>query len=213
MFTENIKEILIDDEKVIAEKISTSLASNDVVKFTLELEENTNLKAEDIINKFSSETKKEDDEVLNYINSKMLEKKDNQTNILVMKKIKLFNIFVLALTLFISIGSIIIIANNFYELNLYAFILALIVGAISILTYNIDTGKHSSLSDTYYDNLINTVFNATLTYDLIYAKITNGLSFTYGFLQIPITLLLIFIGFVKLISILKYYNLYKKLSK
>lgn len=213
LFTENIKEILIDDEKVIAEKISTSLASNDVVKFTLELEENTNLKAEDIINKFSSETKKEDDEVLNYINSKMLEKKDNQTNILVMKKIKLFNIFVLALTLFISIGSIIIIANNFYELNLYAFILALIVGAISILTYNIDTGKHSSLSDTYYDNLINTVFNATLTYDLIYAKITNGLSFTYGFLQIPITLLLIFIGFVKLISILKYYNLYKKLSK
>lgn len=211
LFANDIKHFALNDENIIAAKINESLTSSDVVKFTLLLEENTNLKADDVINKISLEYKNENDDLLKYINNKVLEKKSNQASALLMKKIKPFNFFILAITLFISISSIIVIFNNFYELNLLAFISSLIVGILSMIIYNIDTGKHNSLSDTFGDNLLNTIFNATLTYDLIYSKINNGISATYGFLQIPITLILVLIGFVKLISIIKYINLSKKL--
>lgn len=209
LFKTDIKSVLEDNEKIIADKINDTLSMNDIVKFTLELEENTNLKADEVINKITLEYK---DELLSYINNKVLEKKDNQSNVLLMKKVKPFNIFVLIFTLFISISSFVIIINNFYELNKLAFVVSILVGFLSMIIYNIDTGKHSSLSDTYYDNLINTIFNASLIYDLIYAKITNGISTIYAFLQIPLTLLLIFIGFVQIISFFKYVHLYKKLS-
>lgn len=212
LFSTDIEFLIINNEKALADQISNTLASGDVVKFTLQLEEATNLNAKEIIDKISSELKNEDDESLQYVNKKLLEKKESKTNKFVMKKVKKFDIFILIFTLFISIGSFIIVINNFYELNKTAFIVAIVVGILSMLIYNIDTGKHSSLSETYYDNLLNTVFNATLAYDLVYAKITNGLQFTYGFLQIPLTLLLIFIGFVQIISFFKYVHLYKKLS-
>lgn len=80
-----------------------------------------------------------------------------------------------------------------------------------MLIYNVDTGKHASLSDTFNDNLLVTVFNSTIVYDLIYSKLNNGLSITYGFLQIPLTFILIFMGFVLLVSSIKYIYLLKKL--
>ncbi len=128
-----------------------------------------------------------------------------------MKKIKPINIITLVITLLISIFSIIVLINNFYELNLTAFVISIIIGGLSIIIYNIDTGKHASINDTFSDNLLSTVFNATLVYDLVYYKITNGLPIMYGFVQMPIIFILVFIGFVMLISLLKYRYLLKKL--
>ncbi len=80
-----------------------------------------------------------------------------------------------------------------------------------MLIYNIKTGKHSSLIDTFNDNLLLTIFNSTLVYDLIYTSITNELKFTYGFIEIPLIFVLMFMGFAGLISLLKYKNLMNKL--
>lgn len=213
LFKSDIKKLIENDEKKVAAEISEALSSNDTLTFTLLLKNNTNLDAEDIINKITIEFKSENDELLKYINNKVLEKKNNQSSALLMKKVKPFNYFVMILMLFISISSSIIISNNFYELDYTSFIISIIVGFITMLIYNIDTGKHSTISDTFSDNLLNTIFNATLAYNLIYSKINGTSSLLYGFFQIPIILLLVLIGFVKFISILKYVNLFKKLRK
>ena len=211
LFSKDIESLLLNDEVKLAEQISEALLSSDMVKFTYLLEENTNLNTEDVINSLSNELNSKEDELSKYINDKLSERKNNQSKAMLMKKVKPIKAIFLVIALFISISSIIILINNFYEMNLYAFIVSMVVGAISMLIYNVDTGKHASLSDTFNDNLLVTVFNSTIVYDLIYSKLNNGLSITYGFLQIPLTFILIFMGFVLLISSIKYIYLLKKL--
>lgn len=211
LFLSDIEEIACNDEKRIARQISDIFNSGDVVKFSFLLEDNTNLNVDEITEFISSKIKPKDDELSKYIDNKIIEKKNNQSEAILMKKVSKTDILSIVITLFISIFSLIILIKNFYEMNLTAFIFSIVVGIFSMLFYNINTGKHSSFNETFYDNLLSTIFNATLVYDLIYYNITNGLSITYGFLQIPITLILIFIGFVMLISLLKYKYLLKKL--
>ncbi len=211
LFLTDIDDLVNNDEKKTADQISEMLISKDVVKFSFLLENKTNLGVQEITNFIKQEKSYKDDELSEYVNIKINEKKNNQNEAMLMKKVTKVNVLSLIITLFISIFSIIILVNNFYEMNLTAFISSIIVGVVSMLVYNVNTGKHASLTDTFNDNLLSTVFNATLVYDLIYFKFTNGLSITYGFLQIPITLTLVFVGFVMLISLLKYENLLKKL--
>ena len=130
-----------------------------------------------------------------------------------MKKITTSNIVISIFLLTLSIFSLSVIINNFYDLNIYAFVIALIVGFLSILFYNIDTGKHNTLTDSFSDNIIGTIFNSSLIYVLIYDTRVSDISFVYGFLQIPITFCLIFVGVVYFISLLKYNYLFKKLRK
>ena len=101
----------------------------------------------------------------------------------------------------------------FYEVNLTSFIIAVITGVISMFIYNINTGKHNTLSDTFGDNLLTTIFNASLIYDLVYFSIIGEIRFTYAIIEMPIIFILILIGFVMLASILKYNYLLKKLRE
>lgn len=210
LFLLDISDLTINDEKKIADKISSAFVGGDVVKFSFLLENNTNLNTNEITNYIKNELNKED-ELSKYVNNKISEKKNNQNEALLMKKIGKHNLIVLLITLFISISSMVILIRNFYEMNLVAFIFSVIVGFISMLIYNVNTGKHSNFTDTFNDNLLSTVFNSTMVYDLIYYKVTNGLSITYGFLQIPIIITLILMGFVMLISLVKYTHLLKRL--
>lgn len=210
LFLPDINELIINDEKKIADKISSAFVGGDFVKFSFLLENNTNLNTNEITNHIKNELNKED-ELSKYVNNKISEKKNNQSEALLMKKIGKHNLIALLITLFISISSMVILINNFYEMNFTSFIFSVIVGFISMFIYNVNTGKHSNFTDTFNDNLLSTVFNSTMVYDLIYYKVTNGLSITYGFLQVPITFTLILMGFVMLISLIKYEYLLKKL--
>ena len=127
-----------------------------------------------------------------------------------MKKIKPYNYVILVILLIISIFSFIVIANNLHELHIKSFVFGCATGVLSILIHNVSSGKHNSLIDTFNDNLLSTIFNSTLVYDLVYMSITNELKFTYGFVEIPIIFILIFVGFVMLISLFKYKYLLKK---
>ena len=80
-----------------------------------------------------------------------------------------------------------------------------------MFAYNINTGRHASLTATFNDNLITTIFYSTLTYDLLYSKYVGGVTGTYYLLQVPITLIFILIGFVLLSSTIKYGRFLKKL--
>ena len=97
-----------------------------------------------------------------------------------------------------------------HELHIKSFVFGCATGVLSILIHNVSSGKHNSLIDTFNDNLLSTIFNSTLVYDLVYMSITNELKFTYGFVEIPIIFILIFVGFVMLISLFKYKYLLKK---
>lgn len=211
LFLSDITDLTSNDEKKIADQITDALTVGDIVKFSYLLEDNTDLNVDEVTNLIKKETDSKDDELAKYVSGKTNERKNNQSEATFMKKIKPINIITLVITLLISIFSIIVLINNFYELNLTAFVVSIIIGGLSIIIYNIDTGKHASINDTFSDNLLSTVFNATLVYDLVYYKITNGLPIMYGFVQMPIIFILVFIGFVMLISLLKYRYLLKKL--
>ena len=152
----------------------------------------------------------ENDELSKYLSGKLNEKKNTQNKLIFMKKIKPYNYVILAILLIISIFSIIVIANNLNELHIKSFVFGCATGVLNILIHNVSSGKHNSLIDTFNDNLLSTIFNSTLVYDLVYMSITNELKFTYGFVEIPIIFILIFIGFVMLISFFKYKYLLKK---
>lgn len=207
-FEPQIKEELSANEKNSASKLFEKLLDNNEI-FLEELESNTNIKQEEI----DLIIKKENDELSVYINSKSLERKNRQNELLYMKKITLFNIISTIILLIISIFGIVSLINNFYEINYVSFVIACIIGSISILIYNINNGRHKSLSDTFNDNLLSCVFNATIVYDLIYSSITNELKLSYGFIQMPLIFAIIFIGFAMLISLFKYNYFLKKLRR
>lgn len=210
-FFEDLKELLANNESDISKKIYDELLNNNISSFTYLLSENTLLQPEDIIEKLKLRMNNSDDKLIKFIENKNKQKKKNNNNFILMKPVVSFNYFMISILIIISIFSIIIIIKNFYEINFISFILAIITGIISTLTYDIYSGRHNSLVDVFNNNLLSTIFNTSLIYNLIYDSIFNKLSFTYGFIQMPIIFILIFIGFVALISLLKYKNLIKKL--
>lgn len=210
-FLTDLENQLDDDEDDIAKKIYEELLNNNISSFTYLLSENTFLKPEDIIEKLRIKNDQKENEISNFINEKNKQKIKNKNNFMLMKPVSMFNYFVICFLLVISLLSIIVIINNFYEINLTAFIVAIIIGIISMLTYNINSSKHTSLKDVFNNNLLSTIFNTSLIYNLVYDSIYEKLTFRYGFVQMPIIFILIFIGFVASISLLKYKNLINKL--
>ncbi len=210
-FTSQIEDLISDDEEFIGAEILENLSSNNMAGFTYLIDEKTNLEAPDVLLKLKPSLKEEDSELIKFINKKLSEKKNGQNEVLLMKNIKPYNYIIIGMLVVISILSIIVILNNFYEINFISFVFASITGVISTLIYNIKTGKHKSLIDTFNDNLLSCIFNASLVYNLVYMSITNELKFTYGFIEMPIIFILIFMGLVGIISLLKYKNLMIKL--
>lgn len=206
-FLTDIKNIVENDEEEIAFRILSELTNNNISVFTLLINEETTLDIDDIILKIKPSIKDEDSELIKFISDKLTQKKSSQNEIVMMKQVKPFNYVIIGLLLLISIFSTAVLINNFYEINFVSFMYASITGIISMIIYNINTGKHGALIDTFNDNLLSTVFNSSLVYNLIYMSITKELKFTYGFIEMPIIFILIFIGFVALVSLLKYKNL------
>ena len=210
-FHNSISKIMANDENVKAIHIADLLTTNNTLKLSYEVDKYTNLNTDELTKKFNELTLNV--EMEKFINAKKDERKRNGKEAMLMKNIKPSNVVALVIMLLISLSSSIILFNNFYEMNLVAFIIAIVVGILSALSYNIITGKHASISDTFNDNLLSAIFNGVLVYDIIYYKTTSSLTITYGFLQIPITLILVLIGFVYLISFVKYVYLIKRLRK
>ncbi len=212
VFLNEIKGYVDNDEQVIAEGILNELLSGNISAFTYLINERTNLNVDDVLQKIKPEIINEDNDLTKFISNKVIEKKNNQNEVILMKKVKKYNYFIILIFLLISILSIIILFKNFSEINTVSFVFATITGIVSALIYNINTGKHSTLVDTFNDNLLSCIFNATLVYDLIYSSINDNVNFLYGFIQMPIIFILTLIGIVAVISLLKYNYLVKKLS-
>ena len=210
LFKEDLEDLYLDNEKNICSNLKNLYVSNRTTELKEELIKNTNLTLDDY-NSFIKDLDDLNDEAYVFINDKLLERKNSREKLIIMKDVKTWNIILMIILLIISDLSIIVISFNFYDLNFKSFIIALITGIISMLIYNINKGKSSSLIDTFNDNLISCIFNSTLIYNLIYASITNDLRISYNFIEIPIIFILIFIGFVMFISYLKYNNLKRKL--
>lgn len=211
-FSNQISFLIEDDEELISSNILNELKSDNMSSFTYLINEKTDLKADEVISKIRPHIK-EDDELSRFIDSKLLEIKNGQKKSILMKDVKKSNYIITIILLLISFLSFVVLINNFYEVNFISFVLAIITGFISMFIYNINTGKHNSLSDTFGDNLLSTVFNASLMYDLVYFYVTKSISFTYAIIEIPIIFILILIGFVMLASLLKYNYLLKKLRE
>ena len=211
-FSNQISFLIEDDEKLISSNILNELKSDNMSSFTYLINEKTDLKADEVISKIRPHIK-EDDELSRFIDSKLLEIKNGQKKSILMKDVKKSNYIITIILLLISVLSFVVLINNFYEVNFISSVLAIITGFISMFIYNINTGKHNSLSDTFGDNLLSTVFNASLMYDLVYFYVTKSISFTYAIIEIPIIFILILIGFVMLASLLKYNYLLKKLRE
>lgn len=209
-FKSDISYLTLDNEQMEANLIIDSLTRLDVVKFSYLLESKSSLKTEEINLKINS-LKDVSNKLTLFINDKQIKKKSNINEALLMKDVKPINSVALVITLLISLTSSVVIFTNFFEVNIRALLISLLIGILTSFIYNVDTGKHKSLSEMFSDNLLSTIFNATIMYDLIYYKLYNQLSITYGFLQIPITICLILIGYVMLISLLKYKHLLKHL--
>ncbi len=210
-FSLDIKDTTQNDEEKSAEELIELLSANDIMAFNLLLNEKTNLTSDDITKILDISF--EDEKYSEFLNNKILERRNNQNKALLMRKIKKSNYVYMILLSLLSILSWCMIIKDFYDLNLISFILAVITGFLTTLFYNINAGKHSNITEAFNDNLFNTVFNATLVYNLVYESVTNNLSFMYSCVQMPIIFILIFIGFVNFISLLKYSYLIKRLRK
>ena len=211
-FEDDIKYLIEDNEDLISTKIIENLLKNNLANFTVMLNEETNLNVDDILNKIK--LSKEDKSILEKIFSiRNINKKDNQNKILLVSKLKPYNYFLVCLFLIISIISFVVVLKNISSLNKIAYFISIIIGYITMCIYNINTGKHNSLSDTIKDNLLITIFNTTLIYDLVYNMLNSNLKFTEAFIQIPLIFTLVLIGFVSFVSLLKYKNYIFKLRK
>ena len=209
LFLQEHDELKINDEDKIANEISQAFLSGDVIKFSMLLENNTNLNTEEITNHIKQELENKNNELSDYINEKSNEKKSIQSQAILMKKVNKLDIITLVIMLIISIISIIVLFNK--KICFIAFFLALVAGFISMFIYNINTGKHFKFLDTFKDNLLSSVFKASLLFDLVYYKINGSLPIIYGFIKIPIIFILVLAGFVMLASLMKYQYLLKKI--
>ncbi|HIU40706.1 MAG TPA: hypothetical protein IAB68_05345 [Candidatus Aphodocola excrementigallinarum] len=211
-FVSQIGDLIEDDEALVSSNILNELKNDNMSSFTYLINEKTDLKADEVISKLTPYIK-EDDELSSFIDKKLLEIKNGQKKSILMKDVKKINYIITIILMAISVLSFIVLIKNFYEVNLTSFIIAVITGVISMFIYNINTGKHNTLSDTFGDNLLTTIFNASLIYDLVYFSIIGEIRFTYAIIEMPIIFILILIGFVMLASILKYNYLLKKLRE
>lgn len=212
-FADEIKDDITNNEKEEGNIIFNQLLENDIFSFTNKLNAKTNINATDIEKIIKKDIRREEDELNLFINSKLAEKKNKQNELVYTKKISIYNIIFTIFLLIISILSVVNLVKNFYEVNYDSFVLACIIGIISMLIYNIDTGKHKSFIDTACDNLISCIFKTSLAYDLLYFELSNELKIIYGFIQMPLIFILVFIGFVMLISLFKYNCYLKRLTK
>ena len=211
-FLENLSDVTDDNEEMVASNIIDKLSSNNIVLFTLMINEETNLNIDDILKKIDI-SKDEKNVFSKLFELKYFKNKIKQNKVIFTKKVKTFNYFVITLLLILSILSCIIALRTPSDIYLRGFIISLIIGFVTMFTYNINTGKHNVLSDTIGDNLIMTVFNSSLCYNLIYEANFNYLKFTYGFILVPLLFILTLIGFVSAISLLKYNNYISSLRK
>lgn len=200
-FIEDVLSMFEDDNKII-NNIILSMKDSDVVTLNYLIDKYTELEDKEI-NYYLSLLNEEDEEFFKYIN-----KNNNYKNSINMKKIKLYNYILLCLFIVLSVFSLIILYNNFYEINNIAFLFSTLIGIITLIIYDISE-KSQSLTDAVNDTLLNTIFNSTLAYNLIYISITNELNISYGFIEIPIIFLLIFVGPIYLVSLFKYSILFK----
>lgn len=198
-FNKDILYLLENDEKSISRKIIDKI--NNEVEFILLINENTNLVADDIF------TEKE------YITDGSISDINKDKKLVYMKKITKFNVVIAMISLIFSIFTLFVIKNNFYELNYKSFVIGYIVGIITCLLYNINNGKNNSYSDSFNDNLIATVFTSSLIYNLVYYSITKDLGITYSLLEIPIIYFLLLVGYVSVVTLLKYKNLLNNLRR
>ncbi len=210
-FNDEIESLINYDEDDISKQMINALDSKNIPLLILMLNEHTNYNGEDVVEKINNNIQFDDKEVEGFITSKLLEKKNKQIKLSSMKQVTKMDYLLLMILLIISVFTSIVLINNFYEMNIQSFVLAVGVGIISILIYNINNGKAGSLIDTFNDNLLSCVFNMTLIYDLAYSYLTNGLNFTYNFIEMPIIFALIIMGYVMLMSLLKYKYLFKRL--
>ncbi len=210
-FLSDIENYINNDEQEVANNILDELIKNNIATFTYLISEYTNLSKDEVLLKIKPSVKDEKSNLSKFINDKTWERKNSQNEVLLMRKVKPYNYVVIAFIALISLLSIIVLLNNFYEINKNSFICAVITGTLSTFIYNIKAGKHSALIDTFNDNLLSCVFNSTIVYNLVYMSITNELNFTYGFIQMPLTFALIFMGLVAIVSLLKYNNLMVRL--
>ena len=206
-FFDNLSGAINDDEKEVSKALFTLYEKNNYDDFVKLLKKYTSLKADDYFNEEFGFTKKD------VVKSISIETNKNIRNkILRMKKINFLDTVSMFIFMILSAISFVYLINNF-NLNYKAFIVAIIVSIISMLSYDVEKGKHSSLFDTFSDNLIVTLFRSSLAYDLIYSSIHNGISLRYGFLQVPMVFICLLIGFVLIVSFVKYKHLYNKLMK
>lgn len=211
-FNDDIKDILSLNEKDEAKNLFNYLLKKDSISFTINLNDKTNINIDDIKDFIDDITYNKNDKFKKYINSNT-SSKNRKKEIVYAKKITLSNVILTLIFLIISIISFITLINNFYEINKISFIVSIIVGVLSAVLYSLDNNKYKSFLEVNNDNLLLCIFKTTLVYDLIYASITKELKFTYGFIQMPLTFLLILIGYVMIISLFKYRNFLKRLSK
>lgn len=210
-FFVNQEKLLESDESEIANTIFIALKQNNLTLFTSLIDKSTNLNPEDIYEIMKSFVENKDEKE-KYSNDKIAAKKVLKNKLIYMKSIDKKVYALMFFLLLFSIGGILVIRNNFNELNLISFLVACIVGVFKLIIYNIDTGKHASVYETFSDCLLSVVFSMSLSYDLIYTSISKSIGYKYLFIQMPLLFLIISIGFVMLISLIKYKNYYKKIS-
>ncbi len=210
-FYNSIKQDFLLDEKNEAESILDELLSNNISSFTYLVNEKTNLNIDDVLSQIKPVIIEKEDDLTNFINDKVNQKKSNNSKVILMKPIKKHDYVIVIMLLIVSVISIFALVKTFKEIKTLAFILGLITGLLSIFIYNIKTGKHMTFKDALLDNLLSAVFNATLTNDLIYLSFSSKLDFFEGFIKMPFIFTFILIGLVGIITALKYNNLIIKL--
>lgn len=188
----------LDDVDSAVKSLISKLNGNKTKELCLMIDDYTNIDSSKFVNDIIEAEKKE--------------KEKNKENFN-MQKITKVNILSLIILSIASIVSLALVINNFSKFNFLSFVIATVVGITSNLIYNIQKGRHTKLTDTFNDILCISVFRTSLVYNLIYLSLNNEFDFFYNFIQIPFTFLFIFIGFIMIISIFKYKNLYKKLME
>lgn len=211
-FYKQLKNVLEADEKGKAVLIHDKLKNDNIATFSLLITQETTLNADEVIHELRSYVEAEDD-LSSFIKIKLDEIKNGLKKSILMKDVKPVNYVITVLLLLISVVSFVVLIKNSYEVNVAAFTCAVITGFVSMFIYNIKTGRNNSVIDAFNDNLLSSVFNATLMYDLVYFYLNGYMNFTYAIIEIPIIFILILIGFVMLVSLLKYNHLLRRLRE
>ena len=199
-FHNDINGFIINNEEAISKALYKYFYNNNYVALTTMLEENTNLKINDI-NKIIS----------NYLNKD--EKLHSKKKILYVKKINKYNYVVLGLLLLVSIATIIFVLNNRYMYRLYPFLAGVFIGIIKMFIYKIEIQDNIGLNKVFLSITKSVVFSSSLIYDITYMSTLHNASINYMLLKVPLTFFLLFSGLNMVTSYMKYNKLLKKIRK